>query len=165
MTKVAGKIKKGIRKAGQAVEKAVDIAEKTAKKAVKEVKKAVEKITNEMPSTVKGGNIIQFKEWEKIDLRVAKVEKAEDIEGADNLYKLTLSVGSLGKKIACAGLKKHYTKDELKGKKLIYFANIAPRMMRGINSEGMVLASVSDDNSHVILICPEKDIAAGAKVS
>ena len=53
---------------------------------------------------------------------------------------------------------------ELKGKKVIVFVNLAPRKMRGIESQGMILASVSDDESSVILISPEKDIKVGSKV-
>ncbi len=109
--------------------------------------------------------IIQFSDWEKIDLRVGKIAKVEDIEGADKLYKLTVDLGKqLGKRIVCAGLKKHYSKDELKSKKIILFVNLAPRKLKGIESQGMVLAAVSEDESKVILLCPEKDIEVGAKI-
>jgi methionyl-tRNA synthetase len=110
-------------------------------------------------------NLIEFADWEKLDLRVAKIKKIEDMEGADKLYKLTLDVGELGEKVVCAGIKQHYKKDELKGKKLVYFSNLKPRMMKGIESHGMILAAVSRDHSKVILIMPEKDIEAGAKIS
>ncbi len=106
---------------------------------------------------------IDFKDWEKIELRVGKIEKVEDIEGADKLYKLTINIGKENKTV-CAGLKKHYTKEQLKGKKCILFVNLAPRMMRGIESQGMILAAVSEDESKVILLSPEKDIEIGAKI-
>ncbi len=108
-------------------------------------------------------DIIDFAHWEKIDLRVAKIEKAEDIEGADKLYKLTVSLGS-EKRTLCAGLKKFYTKQELEGKLCIVFANLAPRVMKGITSQGMILAVVSEDESQVVLLAPEKDIKEGSKV-
>lgn len=108
---------------------------------------------------------INFPDWEKIDLRVGKIIKAEDIEGADKLYKLSVDLGKeLGKRTVCAGLKNHYSKDELKGKKIILFANLAPRKLKGIESQGMVLAAVNDEQGKVILLSPEKDIDAGAKV-
>jgi len=106
---------------------------------------------------------IDFKDWEKIDLRVGKIEEVKDIEGADKLYKLTISLGS-EKRTICAGLKKYYSKDELTGKKCVVFANLAPKKLKGIESHGMLLAAVSDDESKVILISPEKDILEGTKI-
>ena len=111
-------------------------------------------------------NQIEFKDWEKIDLRVGKIIKVEDIEGADKLYKLEIDLGNkLGKRIICAGLKEHYKRDELKNKKIIVFVNLTPRIMRGIESQGMLLAAENENQSKVILISPEKDIELGSKVS
>lgn len=107
--------------------------------------------------------IIPFAEWEKIDLRVGKILEVEEIEGADKLYKLTIDLGE-EKRTICAGIKKYYSKKELKNKKIVVVANLAPRIMRGIESQGMLLASVNDDESKVILISPEKDIEVGSKV-
>ncbi len=108
---------------------------------------------------------IDFSDWEKIDLRVGKIVKAEDIDGADKLYKLTVDLGKeIGKRTVCVGIKKHYSKEELKNRKVIIFANLAPRKLKGIMSEGMVLAAVNDEEGKVILLTPEKDIEAGAKI-
>jgi methionyl-tRNA synthetase len=108
---------------------------------------------------------INFSDWEKLDLRVAQIKKVEDIEGADKLYKLTLDVGKeIGKRTICAGLKQFYNKEDLKGKKIILFANLAPRMMKGIESQGMLLAASTENHEKVILISPEKDIEVGARV-
>jgi methionyl-tRNA synthetase len=110
-------------------------------------------------------NIAPFSDWEKLDLRVGKIAKVEDIEGADKLYKLTVDLGSkIGKRTVCAGLKHHYSKDDLKNKKIILFVNLMPRKLKGIESQGMVLAAVSEDESKVVLLSPEKDIEVGAKV-
>jgi len=109
--------------------------------------------------------IINFSDWEKLDLRVGKIIKVEDIEGADNLYKLTVDLGNkIGKRIVCAGLKNHYSKDELKGKKIILFTNLAPRKLKGIESQGMILAAVNGEEDKVILLAPESDIEVGSKV-
>lgn len=108
--------------------------------------------------------IVEFSDWEKLDLRVAEIKDIEDIQGADKLYKLSLDVGELGEKTICAGLKEHYSKDALIGKKIIYFSNLKPRMMRGVESQGMLLAASSKDHSKVILISPEKDIDNGMRV-
>jgi len=107
---------------------------------------------------------IDFKDWEKIELKVGKILKAEDIEGADKLYKLTIDLGK-EKRTICAGIKEFYKKDELKNKQIVVIANLAPRKMRGIESQGMLLAAVSDDHKKVILISPEKDIKPGSSVS
>lgn len=108
---------------------------------------------------------IPFSEWEKLDLRVGKILKIEDIENADKLYKLTVDLGKeLGKRTVCAGLKSYYSKDELKGKKIILFVNLAPRKLKGIESQGMILASVNEKENKVILLSPEKDIEIGSKV-
>jgi len=107
---------------------------------------------------------VDFLDWEKLDLRVAEIISVEDIEGADKLYKIEIDVGEIGKRMICAGLKEYYSKDELVGKKIIYFSNLKPRMMRGIESQGMLLAAVTEDHSKVVLITPEKDVENGAGV-
>jgi methionyl-tRNA synthetase len=110
--------------------------------------------------------IVDFNQWEKIDLRVAQIKKVEDIEGADKLYKLTINLGKeLGERTICAGIKQHYSKEELKGKKIIVFTNLAPRKIRGIESRGMLLAAVTEGHGKVVLISPEKDIDVGARIS
>ena len=109
--------------------------------------------------------LIDFSSWEKLDLRVGKVLKVEEIEGADKLYKLEVDLGKeLGKRTVCAGIKKYYKKEDLKGKKIIVFANLKPRMMRGIESQGMLLAAAEKDDAKVVLISPEEDVEVGSKV-
>jgi methionine--tRNA ligase beta chain len=110
--------------------------------------------------------IVEFKDWKNLDLRVAEIRQVEDIEGADKLFKITLDAGEeLGERVVCAGIKENYKKDELLGKKIIYFANLKPRMMRGIESQGMLLAASTPDESKVILLVPEKSIKNGSKIS
>ena len=110
--------------------------------------------------------IVNFEDWSKLDLRVGKVFEVEDIEGADKLYKFTIDLGSeIGKRTICAGIKLYYSKEELLGKKVVVFVNLKPRKMRGIESEGMILAACTTDESEVRLITPEKDIEVGSKVN
>jgi len=108
--------------------------------------------------------IAEFSDWEKLDLRVAEIKKVEEIKGADKLYKLTLDVGELGERIICAGIKKYYSKDELIGKKIIYFSNLKPRILKGIESQGMLLAASTAGHEKVVLISPEKDIEVGSRI-
>ena len=107
---------------------------------------------------------VNFEDWSKLDLRVAEIEEANDIEGADKLYKLNLDVGELGKRVICAGIKENYDKEELVGKKIIYFSNLKPRKMRGIESQGMLLAASTEGHKEVVLISPSGEIANGSRV-
>jgi len=110
--------------------------------------------------------IVEFSDWQKINLRVGQIISVSDIEGADKLYKLEVDLGkAIGKRTICAGIKKYYTKDDLKSKKIVVVENLAPRKMRGVESQGMLLAAVSDDESQVILVDPGKDSKEGSRVS
>ena len=113
---------------------------------------------------VEGIAQVEFKDWKKLDLRVAEIKNVEDIEGADKLYKLILDVGELGERTICAGIKEYYSKEDLIGKKIVYFSNLTPRKMRGIESQGMLLAASTEDYSSVILISPSGEIANGSRV-
>jgi len=107
---------------------------------------------------------VNFEDWSKLDLRVAEIKKVEEIEGADKLYKLTLDVGEMGERIICSGLKEYYSSDELLNKKIIYFSNLKPKKLRGILSQGMLLAASNEDDSKVVLISPSEDIGNGTIV-
>jgi len=108
---------------------------------------------------------VDYNYWSKLDLRVAVVKKVEDIDGADKLYKMTLDVGELGERVICSGLKEFYSKEELKGRKIVYFSNLEPRKMKGIMSQGMLLAAVNKEHSKVVLLEVDKDAEAGMKIS
>ncbi len=107
---------------------------------------------------------IKFSDWQKLDLKTAKILEVEDVEGADKLYKLTIDLGS-EKRTLVAGLKQYYKADELKGKTVIVFTNLEPRTIRGIESQGMILAAVDEENNQVKMLVPDKDIGPGLKVS
>jgi methionyl-tRNA synthetase len=108
--------------------------------------------------------IITFKEWQKFDLRVGEIIEISDVPGADKLYKITIDLGTETRTLV-AGLKQHYQKDELEGKRIIVFCNLEPRKLKGIESQGMLLAAVNDDASKVKLLTPDGDIDLGAKIS
>ncbi len=114
---------------------------------------------------VEGIAQVNFEDWSKLDLRVAQIKTVEEIEGADKLYKIELDVGEeIGERTICAGLKPYYSKEDLIGKKIIYFSNLSPRKMKGIESQGMLLAASTSDHEKVILIIPESDIEVGSRV-
>jgi len=108
--------------------------------------------------------IAEFSDWEKIDLRVAEIKEVEEIEGADKLWKLKIDVGELGERTICAGIKNFYSKENLVGKKIIYFSNLKPRKLKGVESQGMLLAASNEEHSEVVLISPESEIANGTRI-
>ncbi|MFA5174159.1 MAG: methionine--tRNA ligase subunit beta [Candidatus Pacearchaeota archaeon] len=107
---------------------------------------------------------INFDDFAKMDMRAAEILEVEEIPGADKLYKLSVDLGTETRTLV-AGLKKHYAKEELEGKRCVVLCNLEPRTMKGITSQGMVLAAVNGDHSEVKLIQPDSTIELGAKVS
>lgn len=107
---------------------------------------------------------ISYDDFDKLDLRVAEILDAEEITGADKLWKLHLDVGEFGERTICAGIKNYYSKKELIGRKIIIVANLAPRKMKGVISEGMLLAASTKEHEEVVLLSPEKDIGNGSRV-
>lgn len=85
-------------------------------------------------------NLVTQDFFSKLDLRVAKVEQVADHPNADKLYVLQLDLGSLGKRQLVAGLRQHYSKEQLAGKKIVMIANLEPAKLRGVESQGMLLA-------------------------
>ncbi len=108
---------------------------------------------------------VKFEEWQKLDLRVGKIIKIENHPNADKLYVLEVDLGSMGKRTIVAGLRKYYQPEELLNQQCIIFANLEPAVLRGIKSEGMILASGSEDKKDVRILQPEKEIELGSKVS
>ncbi len=84
---------------------------------------------------------IAFDDFAKIDLRIARITKAEHVDGADKLLQLTLDLGDMGTRNVLAGIKSAYQPEDLEGKLTVMVANLAPRKMRFGVSEGMVLAA------------------------
>ena len=107
-------------------------------------------------------NIIDIKQFSNVDLRVAKILKAEDVKDADKLLQLTLDVGDLGTRNVFAGIKSSYTPSDLDNRLVILVYNLAPRKMKFGISEGMVLASSNDDG--IYLISPDEGAKPGMKV-
>lgn len=116
---------------------------------------------------------VEFADFARLDLRVARIVKAEPHPNADKLLRLQLDDGSGIPRQICAGIKEHYNPAELEGTLIVIVANLAPRTIRGEESRGMLLAA-SDmpktdnpaaENRKVILVRPSADIAPGAQVS
>jgi len=107
-------------------------------------------------------NLINIDQFSAVDLRVAKIIKAEHVEGADKLLQLTLDVGDLGQRNVFAGIKSAYDPEDLTDRHIVLVNNLEPRKMKFGISEGMVLAS-SNDNG-IYLVSPDEGAEPGMKV-
>jgi methionine--tRNA ligase beta chain len=105
--------------------------------------------------------MITFDDFKEIDLRVAKVLEAEKVENSEKLLKLKLSLGEEEKQIV-AGIGKSYDPETLIGKNIIIVANLEPRKLLGIESQGMLLAA--SDEEGISLLQPDKEIISGSKI-
>ncbi|MGB9976636.1 methionine--tRNA ligase [Thermovenabulum sp.] len=110
---------------------------------------------------LEGMNVITIEDFAKIELRVAEVIEAEKIQGADKLLKLQVKIGEEKRQIV-AGIAKFYSPEELIGKKIVVVANLKPAKLKGVESQGMLLAASIDDKLSIITV--ERDIPSGAKV-
>lgn len=106
---------------------------------------------------------ISFDDFARLDLRVATITKAEPHPNADRLLVLQLDDGAGGRQII-AGIRGHYEPDALVGQQIVIVANLAPRTMRGIESQGMLLAASDEGRAQVVLVQPHTSIQPGARV-
>jgi len=107
--------------------------------------------------------IVKFEEFKKMDLRVAKILEVEDVPGADRIYLITVDIGDEKRKIV-AGIKPWYKKEELIGKNIVMIVNLEPKTIRGIESKGMLLATLFD-NKLSILTTDKEEVPAGSKIT
>ena len=105
---------------------------------------------------------ITIDDFNKLDLRVARIARAEQVEGADKLVKLTLELGD-GTRTVFAGIKSDYAPEKLEGRLAVLVANLAPRKMKFGVSEGMVLAA-SGDGPGIFLVSPDSGAQPGMRV-
>jgi methionyl-tRNA synthetase len=109
---------------------------------------------------------ITFEQFAALDIRVARIIEAQDHPNADKLIVLKVDLGSLGQRQIVAGIRQHYKSEELLGKQIAVVANLAPRMMRNIESQGMLLAAVEGNPPvNVVLMTPDRQVAPGTPIS
>jgi len=106
---------------------------------------------------------ISIEDFSRIELRVAKIVNAEQVDGADKLLKLTLDVGEPRHRTVFAGIKSAYRPEDLIGRLTPMVANLAPRKMKFGTSEGMVLAA-SGDGPGIFLLSPDSGAQPGMRV-
>jgi len=101
-------------------------------------------------------------EFQKADLRIGKVVSAERIEGSEKLLKLQVDIGE--PRQILSGIAKTHTPEELVGREVAIIANLEPRIMMGMESQGMILAA-HGENGEPVLLVPEREVQPGAKIT
>ncbi len=135
---------------------AIKEAEAQTAEPVKEEKKEA------VPEVPQEDKYITIDDFAKIDLRVAKVLECEKVEGSDKLLKLQLEVGSEKRQVV-SGIAKHYAPADLIGKYVVLVANLKPVKLRGVESNGMILAASNDEA--LTVLTPLTEIKSGSQVS
>ncbi len=125
-----------------------------------DTKQPKQKKVSEQSTGVVSQDLITFSDFQKLDLRAAKVIAAERIEGADKLLKLQVDLGSVSRQIV-AGIAEHYTPETVIGKQVIVVANLEPATIRSVKSEGMLLAASGDS---VVLATLETEVSPGSQI-
>jgi len=105
---------------------------------------------------------IQYEDFAKLDIRMGKVIAAEMVPEADKLIKCTIDFGEMGTRTIVSGIAEWKKPEELVGKQLPYIINLAPRMLRGVESQGMLLATHAPEG--IALLTPDLDVVPGTKV-
>jgi len=105
--------------------------------------------------------MISFEEFQKIELKVAKIIEAEKIEKSEKLLKLIVDLGDEKRQLV-AGIAKYYKPEDLIGKEIVVVVNLEPKKLMGIESQGMLLAA--NVNGEPVILIPEKEVPPGTKV-
>jgi methionyl-tRNA synthetase len=119
-------------------------------------------VTENQKSETKKSEIV-YDDFAKLELRVATVTACEKVVKADKLLKLTIDLGSESRTIV-SGIALHYTAEEMIGKQVVVVVNLAPRKMKGIESQGMILTA-EDKDGKLRLLKPEEAVHPGSSVS
>jgi methionyl-tRNA synthetase len=107
---------------------------------------------------------IGIEDFAKVEMRVGQIKTAERIVGADKLLKLTVDIGTEIRQI-CAGIAQYYEPEKLVGRKVAVVVNLAPRKLRGVESNGMIIAaSVGPEGRPVLAGFPDEDVEIGARL-
>lgn len=105
---------------------------------------------------------ISYDDFAKLDIRIGTVIAAELVPETDKLIKCRVDFGDMGERTIVSGIAEWKKPEELVGRQLPYIVNLAPRMLRGVESQGMLLAASDEDG--VALLNPERTLGPGAKL-
>jgi len=104
---------------------------------------------------------VSFQDFKKLEFRIAEIKEVSDHPNADKLYVLKVDAGGEERQMV-AGLKPYMPPEKLLGKKVVIVANLEPATLRGVESNGMLLAA--QDGDHVTIVVPDEDVAPGSIV-
>lgn len=104
---------------------------------------------------------ITFEDFQKLEIKIGKIIASEKVEGADRLLKLEVDFGEFKRQIV-SGIAQFYTPEDLIGKQCPFIVNLEPRIIKGIESQGMILAAKVDDKA--VLLYPDQEIPEGSVV-
>ena len=107
--------------------------------------------------------MISFQEFQKVEIKVGRVLAVEDHPNADKLMVIRVDVGEESPRVLVAGLKDYYAPEELADRLIVVVTNLEPARLRGVESQGMLLAA--QDGDHVTVLAPDEDVAPGSAVS
>jgi len=149
---------------GHCLNKPEILFEKIPDKVIQEEIENMQKMSEKAaaPEKKEAVEFISIKDFQKVQLKTGKILTAERIKGANKLLKLKVQVGEEERQLV-AGIAQHYSPKELPGKNIIIVANLKPAKIRGIESQGMLLA-VQDDN-RLVLLTTDKEVSSGKPVS
>lgn len=105
---------------------------------------------------------ISFDIFSQLDLRVGRITAAEVVEGADRLLRLEVDIGEEKRQLV-AGIRGRYAPEELLGKQVVVVANLEPKVLKGVESQGMLLCAPSTDGP--VLLTPEREVLAGVIIT
>lgn len=105
--------------------------------------------------------MISFDQFKEVELRVTKILSAERVEGSDKLLRLQVSLGEEERQIV-AGIGKRYDPDQLVGREIVIVANLEPRKLMGLESQGMLLAA--DSSEGPVLLQPDREVSPGSMI-
>lgn len=108
-----------------------------------------------------GGDMITFDDFKKLEIRIGKIISAEKVEGADKLLKLEVDIGETKRQIV-AGIAGYYNPEELIEREIPVLVNLEPRKIRGIESQGMLLAAV--EGRRPVLLSPDRKVSPGSMI-
>lgn len=106
--------------------------------------------------------MITIDDFKKLNIVVGTIENVEEIEGSEKLYKFIVNIGTETRQVL-GGLKPAYTKEELLGKQVLVLVNLEPRMLMGLESQGMILCA-SDSDDKPVLVSPIKPASNGSAI-
>jgi len=110
---------------------------------------------------VKEGLVATLEEFKKLEIKIARVKEVQDHPNADRLYVIIIDLGDKTKQVV-AGIKNYYKKEDLIGREIVVVDNMEPVVLRGVESQGMILAT--HDDKGISIIQPDRDIALGSIV-